>query len=215
MRFLIIVQALQWAFSAWYKHSLAWTCLWFIFLFGMGAYLCTSFVIGIMSPLAALFVLVVGCLLPSYVYAAFIQAGLQQYNHPKQIIEKHFFSYFSVGAALDIFITRLFFILMVLGMRLLMVPLAFYGVGFVCVYCAYMALYFYPYAAIDASRCGTLKLSVLYAYHQKWYCVGMTLLWFIALFLTVVTIGAAGFFVFPVLTLADVFVYEKCKINVL
>jgi|GEM_PF-5810076 len=223
MRSSLFIQALCWAWVAWRKHWLAWTILWFIFLAVLLLYFLIALVVGLVSPLLAILVYVVGCLLPSYVYGAFIQAGLQQHDHPKQIIEKHFFSYFSIGAAFDIIIALILLIIMVIGLSLITVPvrlifmpimpasMVFYTLGAVCIYSAYCLLYFYPYAIVDQHQRNIFKMTVLYAYHNRWYCANMTLVWFAAFAVNMATGGVAGFFVFPLLTLADVFVYKKSK----
>lgn len=226
MRFSLCKEALGWAFSAWRKHSIAWALLWFIFLVTSIFYGITALVLGVVSPLLGILVYVIGCLLPSYIYGAFIKAGLQQHDHPLQVIEKRFFSYFSIGAAFDICIGKILFCIILLGLGCCMFPFYYmlsyslpeeilvFLFGSICIYIASVLLYFYPYAIVDVHQKNALKMTFLYTYYNALYCCSMTILWFLALLLTVFTFGIAGFFLFPLLTLADVYVYKKLKVKI-
>lgn len=214
--------AFSWAFCTWRKYFWSWLFLWVSFVVIFLAYALFALIIGMLNPLLAILVYLLGCILPSCLYGAFIKIGLKEQEH--QHVNKSFFRYLSLGRALDIVLSRVFVFLAFIGLSFVCMPAQYLFtrlgstsaaplISVLCLLIAYALFYFYPLIVVDTHGGRRIfKKSFLYAYYNFAFVVAMTLLWWIGLLITACTLGVAGFFVFPLLTLVDIYAYKSIKV---
>lgn len=215
-------EAAIWAFLEWRKHWKWFIFLWSFFVIGFFFYALIAGIVSLFYPLLALVVYLIGSILPSYIYAAFIKIAFAV--QADQRIYKNPLRYLSIGAALDILLSRIFVLIFFAAFLFITIPFDYVFPapiitigGFsiktvLCFLAAYGLFYFYPYVVTDThSGRFVFRETFRYAYQEPLMILSMSFLWFLAMIATFATAGIAGFFVIPVLTFFDVYIYHTRK----